>query len=55
MPLYLVVIFETVFESMLAVYMLPFLSTAIDDGALPVLPNIVETPVGVIFVTSFDP
>ena len=35
--------------------MLPLVSIAIPIGLLPVFPNIVDLPVGVIFVTLFVP
>ena len=35
--------------------MLPSLSTAIPSGLLPVVPTMVDVPLGVIFVTLFAP
>ena len=34
--------------------MLPFLSIAIPNGCLPVVPRMVDVPLGVIFVTLFE-
>ena len=53
MPLYRVVIFETVFASWLVVYMLPFLSIAIQNGFVSVVPRMVDVPFGVIFVSLY--
>ena len=51
MPLYLVVIFETLLEMKLVVKISPALSIAKPYGYEPVDPRMVDVPVGVIFVT----
>ena len=53
MPLYLVVIFETLLEMKLVVKISPALSIAKPYGYEPVDPRMVDVPVGVIFVTLF--
>ncbi len=53
MPLYLVVIFETLLEMKLVVKISPALSIAKPYGYEPVDPRMVDVPVGVIFEMLF--